>query len=278
MSSIMSLYNATPQLQQCEPGSILQAAIIAATLDLPINQNLGFAFIIPYGNRAQFQMGWKGFVQLAIRTSKYKTVNASEVYRDEIASWNPLTGVFEATPAEQWIMRRKGDFRDVVGYMAFFRLLNGFEKTLYMTDAELVAHGKKYSKSYDKGMWTLNPHVMKIKTVIKLLLSKYGLLSVQMEKAMEVDQAVVDTTGEISYDDRPADVPVPSKPSGATRIISEAEFKLLCARSDDHGIDEGEVKAWIKKQYGKEHRKDLTVQELTEVLKWIEQDPEQQKP
>src|ERR1700687_3012089 len=110
-SSIMSLYNANKQLREADPGSILQSAVIAATLDLPINQNLGFAFIIPYGDKAQFQLGYKGFIQLAIRTGKYKTINATEVYRDEIESWNPLTGVFEATPSATWKLRPKGDFR-----------------------------------------------------------------------------------------------------------------------------------------------------------------------
>ncbi len=273
-SSIMSLYNANQQLREAEPGSILQAAVIAATLDLPVNQNLGFAFIIPYGKKAQFQMGWKGFVQLAIRTRKYKTINASEVYRDEIASWNPLTGVFEPTPADAWKLREKGDFRDIVGYLCYFKLLDGFEKTLYMTNEQLVEHGKKYSKSYANGMWTQNPHVMKFKTVVKLLLSKWGILSVEMEKAMEVDQAVVDTTGEVSFEDRPEEpAAAPSKPSGSDKKINDDQFKLLCAKVSKSGIEMDEVDLYIKTKFAKEHKHDLTIEEMSQVLKWLEQDP-----
>jgi recombination protein RecT len=278
-SSIMSLYNANPQLQKANPLSILQSAVIAATLDLPVNQNLGFAFIIPYGDYAQFQMGYKGFIQLAIRTGKYKTIHATEVYRDEIESWNALTGTFEATAANTWKLRNKGDFRDVVGYMAYFKLLNGFEKTLYMTTEEIQGHAKRYSKSFTnpKGIWVVNPHAMSLKTVIKLLLSKYGLLSVQMEKAMEVDQAVVDTTGEISYEDRPADEPVVSKPTGADKKITEDQLKLLFVKMEqaekDFGITEAGVKLYIKENFAKEHRADLTMTELTQLLKWLSQEP-----
>jgi recombination protein RecT len=273
MSSILSLYNANQQLKEADAGSIIQAAAIAATLNLPINPNLGFAFIIPYGKKAQFQMGYKGFVQLAIRSRQYKTINVSEVYRDEILKWDPLTGVFEATPYESWKLRSKGDFRDIVGYMAYFELLGGFEKTLYMTNEQLVEHGKKYSKSYAQGMWTQNPHVMKIKTVVKLLLSKWGALSVEMQKAMEVDQGVVETTGEISYDDRPAQLPEPAKPTGAEKKINEDQFKLLCARASKYGLETSEVDVWIKQKFGVEHKHDLTVEQLTETIKWIEQEP-----
>lgn len=277
-SSIMSLYNADVKLREADPGSILQSAVIAATLDLPINKNLGFAFIIPYAGKAQFQMGWKGFVQLAIRTGKYKTMHATEVYKDEIGKWNPLTGVFDPTPSESWKLRQKGDFREVAGYLAYYKLMNGFEKTMYMTVEEVKSHGKKYSKSFESadGMWKNNPHAMSLKTVLKLLLSKYGLLSVQMEKAMEVDQAVVDTTGAVSYEDRPADEPVPSKPTGAEKKISEDQLKLLFLRTTKSGIDPEEVKLYVKTQFGKDHRHDLTVEELTKVLKWLEQDPENQ--
>lgn len=283
-SSIMSLYNADKALQQSDPGSILQSAVIAATMDLPINKNLGFAFIIPYKKEgehfAQFQMGYKGFIQLAIRTGKYKTIHASEVYRDEIESWNPLTGVFEATPSDTWKLREKGDFRDVVGFMSYFKLLNGFEKTLYMTSTQLEAHGKKYSKSFDNayGLWKTNPHAQYLKTVIKLLLSKYGLLSIEMQKAMEVDQAVIDTTGKISYDDRPEDAPAAaSKPTGADKTVNDDQIKLLYARIDKSGIERDEVKLYVTTTYKKEHFKDLSIEELTHVLKWLELDPENTK-
>lgn len=285
LSSLLSLQNANQQLKEAEPWSIVQAAAIAATLDLPINQNLGRAYIIPYRQKegpsvAQFQMGWKGFVELAIRTGQYKTINTTEVYKDEIARWDPLSGIFEATPWESWKLREKGDFRDIAGYMACFKLLSGFEKTLYMTDHQAMAHGKRYSKSFDRpsGLWMTNPHAMKLKTVVKLLLSKWGVLSIQMQKAMEVDQAVIETAGTIdtetvSYPDRPETEAVVSKPSGSEKKINQDQFKLLRARMDKSGIHEDAVYAWLQKEFAKEHLHDLTVEELSQTIRWLEQEP-----
>lgn len=274
-ASILSLYNASTQLQEADPRSILQSAMVAATLDLPITPSLGRAFIIPYGKVAQFQVGTKGFVELALRTQKYKSINVSEVYSDEIAKWNPLTGDFEATPYETWKLRNKSDPKDIVGYLAYFKLLSGFEKSSYMTIEQIKLHGKKYSKSFDNpnGQWLQNFHAMASKTVLKLLLSKYGLLSIQMEKAIEVDQAVIETTGEVSYADRPEDEPVPTKPAGAEKVINEDQLKLLYSRIDKSGIAKDEVKGFVQKTFGRDHLKDLTVEELTNVLKWLEQEP-----
>ncbi len=280
ISSIMSLYNANRQLQEADPRSILQSAAIAATLDLPVNQNLGFAFIIPYRQKqgpslAQFQMGYKGFIQLGIRTGQYETIHATEVYKDEIKSWNPLTGEFEGSDPATWKLRQTGDFRQVVGYLAYFKLLNGFKKTLYMTQAEIQVHGKKYSKSFDNpmGIWMQNPNAMCLKTVIKLLLSKYGLLSIQMEKAIEFDQGVVDTTGEVTYQDRADDVPAISKPTGAEKIINQDQFKLLCRNVTNSGIAMEEVDLYIKTTFGREHKHDLTIEEMSKTLKWLENAP-----
>lgn len=276
ISSILSLQNSNKQLQNADPNSILSAAVIAATLDLPINQSLGFAFIVPYGDKAQFQIGAKGLIQLAIRTGKYKTIHATEVYKDEIKAWDPLTGTFDPTDPSHHKMRAAGKDEDIAGYMAFFRMTNGFEKTAYMTSEQITAHGKKYSKSFTNpnGPWLTNKHAMSMKTVLKLLLSKYGLLSIQMEKAIEVDQAVIDTTGEVSYVDRAEEVPVATKPQGAEKKINEDQFKLLCARVSASGIDMEEVGLYIKTTFQKEHKHDLNIEELTKVLKWLEQDPE----
>jgi recombination protein RecT len=280
ISSIMSLYNANKQLQEADPRSILQSAAIAATLDLPVNQNLGFAFIIPYRQKAgpslaQFQMGYKGFIQLGIRTGQYETIHATEVYKDEIKSWNPLTGEFEGTDSATWKLRQTGDFRQVAGYLAYFKLLNGFKKTLYMTQAEVQIHGKKYSKSFDNpmGIWMVNPHAMCLKTVIKLLLSKYGLLSIQMEKAIEVDQGVIDTTGEVTYQDRKEDEPAVSKPTGAAKTINEDQMKLLFAKIGKAGIEKEEVQLYIKGTFQRDHFHDLTIEEMSKTLKWLEQAP-----
>ena len=200
MSSIISATNANSQLSKAEPMSIIRAAAIAAALDLPINPSLGFAHIVPYKKDgdpiAQFQMGWKGFVQLALRTGQYKTINATPVFEGELQSKNRFTGemVFDET-------RKTSD--KIVGYVAYFKLINGFEKWLYMGSEEVKAHGKRYSQSYatPKGKWQTDFENMALKTVLKMLLSKYGVLSIEMQTAILGDQAVVKKDGEYEYPD-----------------------------------------------------------------------------
>ena len=203
ISSLISVANNSDMLAKADPTTVITAGIMAATLDLPINQNLGFAYIVPFYNgkkritEAQFQMGYKGYVQLAMRTGQYKTINASEIYEGEIKSRNRLTGEFE-------LGERTSD--KVVGYIAYFRLVNGFEKYLYMTKEEVEAHAKKYSQTYKKGFgfWITDFDSMAIKTVLKRLLSKYGILSVEMHNmatALSNDGAVIrDKDGQLTPD------------------------------------------------------------------------------
>lgn len=207
MASIVNVSN-LPSLKDSDPNSIISSAIVAATLDLPIDQNLGFAYIVPYntkeGKKAQFQMGYRGYIQLAMSTGQYKTINAIEIYKGEIKRVNRLTGEIEFNDDEDLI-----DRDTVVGYMAYFKLLNGFEKTLYMTKEEMERHAKKYSQSYssqkkwvvDSSLWSTDFDGMAIKTVIKRLLSKYGILSVEMQNAISNDQAVMNNEGKPEYVD-----------------------------------------------------------------------------
>jgi recombination protein RecT len=196
-------------LKDVEPGSILKSAMTAATLDLPIEQNLGFAYLVPYNNKvngqwikqAQFQLGYKGYIQLAIRSGQYKTINAIEVYEGEIKKINRLTGEIELNENESEIDRSK-----VIGYMAYFRLINGFEKSLYMSKEEVEAHAKKYSKVYASGkscLWKTDFDAMAIKTVLKRLISKYGIMSIEMQKAVLSDQAIIDENDNLIYADNP---------------------------------------------------------------------------
>ena len=194
ISSVLSVSN-TAALIGAEPTTILNAAVVAATLELPINPNLGFAYIVPYNNKgqkqAQFQMGYKGFIQLAQRSGQYKTINATDVREGELISNDILTGevVIKALDKDR-------EKKPVIGYAAYFELLNGFRKTLYMSAEEMKSHATKYSQSYrnDKyssSLWSTQFDVMAKKTVIKLLLSKFGPLSIEMQKAQTFDQAVV---------------------------------------------------------------------------------------
>lgn len=184
ISSVLSVANNNALLKKAKPQSVLNSAVIAATLDLPINQNLGFAYIVPYKDEAQFQLGYKGLIQLAMRSGQYKTINVAEVREGELKSQNRFTGEYEfGEPTSD----------KVVGYMGYFKLVNGFEKYLYMSVDEATQHGKKYSQTFKRGggLWATDFDAMAKKTVLKMLLSKFGILSIEMQRAQTFDQAVV---------------------------------------------------------------------------------------
>lgn len=202
VTSLVAAANANKALNGCKAESVISAALIAASMDLPINQNLGFAYLIPYKNKdgevCQFQMSYKGFIQLAQRSGFYKTINASEVKEGEIVNFDRLSGEIEFKWIEDQAKREKAS---TVGFVAYFKLLNGFEKSLYMTTEELNKHAKKYSKNFAKygsGLWSDDFDSMAKKTVLKLLISKYGPLNTQLQKAIQEDQTV---DGE--YEDNP---------------------------------------------------------------------------
>jgi len=199
VASALSLVSNDKNLSSITDTATLYTALLtAATLDLPINQNLGFAYIIGYNGKAQFQMGYKGFIQLAMRSGQFKTISVSEIYEGQINSSNPLTG-FEFD-FEKEVDKKK---KKIVGYAAYFSLTNGFEKTLYMTKDELTKHGVKFSQTFKKGygLWKDNFDAMAKKTVIKLLLSKYGPLSTQMQQSITHDQAVIREDEKLQYID-----------------------------------------------------------------------------
>jgi recombination protein RecT len=174
-ASILSLYNSEKMLQKAEPMSVISSAMIAATLDLPVDKNLGYAWIVPYGGKAQFQLGYKGYIQLALRTGQYRYINVTPIHEGELIKWNPLTEDIDID-----FEQRASDV--VIGYAAYFELLNGFRKTVYWTKEQVEKHRKKFSKS-DFG-WKNDWDAMAMKTVLKNLLSKWGILSVEMKKAV----------------------------------------------------------------------------------------------
>lgn len=217
LTSILSLANNNAAIMKCEPRSVYAACLTAATLDLPINQNLGFAYIIPYNNKgkmeAQFQMGYKGFVQLAIRSGKFRSIGVRDVCEGQLSDYDPFTG-------EPTFDFNNEESKTIVGYMAYFELTNGFRKAFYMTKEQLEKHGKKYSQSYKKnfGVWKDNFDAMAKKTVLKMLLSKFAPLSTQMEQALIDDQKVADdyADNKISFQVEGAtvgDEPIDAQPS-----------------------------------------------------------------
>lgn len=190
LTSLLNTINGNKQLQQADASSIMKAGAIAATLDLPIDPNFGYAYIVPYNNKgkneAQFQMGYKGFVQLAMRTGQYKKITVSELYEGQFKSYDPITDTLEY------------DLNDKISdetthYIAYFKLLNGFEKYFIMSKEEVEEHARKYSKTFNASFsnWKTNFDGMAKKTVLKLLLSKFGIMSIEMQTAQKADQAVI---------------------------------------------------------------------------------------
>lgn len=196
ISSALSVISNEKLLKDAKPLSVYNALMIAASLDLPINPNLWLAYIIPYKGEAQFQVGYKGFVQLALRSWEFHRINSVTVYEGQLIEENPITG-------NKYDRSVKSD--KAVGYLAYFKLRNGFEAEFYMTKDEAEKHGKEYSQTYKKWFWLRKDKFdsMAQKTVLKLLLSKYAPLSTQMQRAVEYDQAVVKDkeTLEVEYAD-----------------------------------------------------------------------------
>lgn len=204
ITSVLQTVASNKLLEKSDPNSILQAAATAATLDLPINQNLGFAWIVPYKGKAQFQIGWKGFVQLALRTGQYHRINVIEVYKNQFNSFNSMTEDLDA----DFSLDGEGE---IIGYAAYFRLTNGFEKTVYWSRKKVETHAKKYSQAYSSSHspWSSIDtfHAMAKKTVLKNTLSKYGIMSIEMQTAVKTDQAVLDDDG-TKYVDNPQTIDI----------------------------------------------------------------------
>lgn len=202
ITSVMQVVSNNNLLAKADMNSIYQAAAMAATLDLIINNNLGHAWIVPYGNKAQFQIGWKGFVQLAQRTGQYKRINVVPVYSNQFESWNELTEDLNAA----FSIKGEGS---IIGYAAYFSLLNGFEKTNFWFRERAEAHGKRFSKSFSSGPWVSDFDAMAMKTVLKSTLSKWGPLSIELQQALNSDGAVIEDAadGSYSYEDNPAGEP-----------------------------------------------------------------------
>lgn len=214
-TSVLQICNANALLRNADPMTVFNAACMAATLQLPLQNGLGFAYIVPYKNNktgkyeAQFQLGYKGLIQLAQRSGQFKRLVAVPVYEKQLIAEDPING-FEF----DW--KQKPDAGEQpVGYYAYFRLLNDFTAELYMTAQEVNEHAKRYSQTYrtylqkkEKGQWAScvgadNFEAMALKTVMKLLLSKQAPLSVEMQQAVLADQAVVKDVekAEFSYPD-----------------------------------------------------------------------------
>lgn len=226
ISSVLQTVNSNNLLQKADPNTVLAAAATAASLDLPINQNLGFAWIVPFKGKAQFQIGWKGFVQLALRTGQYKSINVIEVYANQFKSFNTLTEELDA----DFTLEGVGE---VIAYAAHFRLNNGFSKVSLWSKDKVEKHAKKYSKAYgtSHSPWSSPDtfHAMAKKTVLKNTLAKYGIMSIEMQDAVKTDQAVLDGES-VNYVDNPRVIDIDAQ--NAEEESSRAEKFILSAKNN----------------------------------------------
>lgn len=206
LMSVLNCVNNNDKLQLCDPQSVLMAAAVAGTLGLPIDPNLGQAFIIPYNikgvMKAQFQIGYKGLIQLGHRAQQFKALNTSEVRTGEYIGADRMTGKHRFDWIQDDDEREK---LEIIGFVAYFELVNGFTKSMYMTVQKMKKHGAKYSKTFtnSSGRWSIDFPGMGMKTVLKLLIDKYAPKSVDMQKAIASDQMVIDGDGSGTYADNP---------------------------------------------------------------------------
>jgi len=217
VTSIVSAVQANPQLARCTNQSILSAALMGESLQLAPSPQLGYYYFVGYKNKkkingkeveveeAQFQMGWKGMVQLAIRSGQYKNIVCNEIKEGEI-DYNPITEDIELHPIKNPSERATAK---TVGYYAAFELVSGFKKQMFSPIEEILEHAKKYSKSYrydlksgkKSSVWSTNFDAMAKKTMIRLLLGKWGIMSVEMQQAYVNDMGVIDEDGVAHYVD-----------------------------------------------------------------------------
>lgn len=198
VTSLVSVVGNDANLQKCEPMSVIYAAMKSVPLGLPIESNLGYAAVIPYGTNASFQIMRNGWVELAMRTGQVKFIANEIVHKGELVKKNKFTGeyIFDEDAKES---------DEVIGYMAYIKLNNGFEKTIYWTVGECKAHALKYSQTYKKGYGNWKDHFdeMCLKTVLKRLIVKYCPKSAELQKAIADDQTVTNKDNVSTYADNP---------------------------------------------------------------------------
>ena len=218
VNNMTSLVSNDKALQACDPMSLMFACLKVTSLGLPLDNNLGFAHVIPYNNNkenrvdAQVQIGYKGIQQLSIRSGQFKIINVTDVREGELKGRNRLTGELQF----DWIIDDNVRLKkDIIGYVGYFELLSGYSKTTYWSMAELEQHGVKYSQAYKRGygVWKDNFNAMAKKTVLKLMLNKGDApMSVEMQQAIKYDQSVIlDKEGNHRYVDN-------QKPSAEDRL------------------------------------------------------------
>jgi recombination protein RecT len=215
-ASLIDVYGGDNYLQKCDPTAVIQEALKAAVLKLPVSKGLGFAYIVPYGNSPQFQIGYKGMIQLAMRSGQMKILNADAVYEGELGATNRLTGMFELTG------QKKSNL--IIGYFVYMELINGFQKAEYWTKDAVTEHAKKFSKSFNSpnSAWKSDFDSMAKKTVLRSVLGKYAPMSVEFMTAMTYDNEELEKPEAKDITDEAHETKSPSTPPPAQSDKSAA--------------------------------------------------------
>lgn len=217
ISSIVSAVQANPALQECTNPSILSAALLGESLNLSPSPQLGQYYLVPYANNdantteAQFQLGYKGYIQLAIRSGQYKKLNVLAIKEGELIRFDPLNEEIEVRLIQD---EEKRENAQTIGYYAMFEYTNGFRKAMYWSKAKMLAHAKKYSPGYRKDLskgtqytfWSKDFDGMAYKTMLRQLISKWGIMSIDLQSAIDADMAVIREDGTKDYVENEQDI------------------------------------------------------------------------
>lgn len=242
VTSIISAVNTTPALQECSNASILAGALLGETLKLSPSPQLGHFYLVPYDNKtgkvAQFQLGYKGYIQLAIRSGQYKKLTVLAIKQGELEYFDPLNEEIKINlNMNDWEAREK---TETIGYYAMFELVNGFRKAIYWSKGQMENHALKYSAGYKndkkKGtswtFWSKDFDGMAYKTMLRQLISKWGIMSIEMQTAFESDMTFTDDSGNKKYTEYDADIieaeiveEEPAEPQGEITENSENDAK-----------------------------------------------------
>lgn len=255
-SSLITLASNDPQLNDAEPMSIISGAIQAAQLSLPLEKQFGFVYLIPFNTKnrqtnqwekkAQFVLGYKGYIQLAQRSGQYSRINVGNVHEGQLKSWDPFKEELEFDPNA-----KASD--EVIGYFGFFRLLNGFEKTVYWTREQIEDHRIQNNKGKNKkqlsGVWASNYDAMAQKTVIRSMLSRWGILSTEMQQAILADE-------EPEYEDTETQV---------MRDVSENANQELIDFDNQAPVKAENFNVEPQNSDNSNHARELTTEEIEEL-------------
>lgn len=231
ISSIVSATHTTPALQSCTNQSIVSAALLGESLKLSPSPQLGHYYMVPYddknrGKIAQFQMGYKGYIQLALRSGQYRKINVLAIKEGELEAFDPLNEEIQVKiRVDDWEAREAAK---TVGYYAMFELTNGFRKALFWSRSRMESHAKKYSPGYKRDLekgtaytfWSKSFDDMAYKTMIRQLISKWGIMSIEMQSAYASDMAVINEDGTAAYVENDAEE-IPDFGAGAAEIAFE---------------------------------------------------------